>query len=337
MTSPRRPPVLADVAKHAGVSPITVSRVMNGHPLVKPETRVRVQQAIDELGYRSNMAARTLAGGRSRILGVVSIEMAFFGPSRTLTGIEAAARATGHTVSIVTVPEPTVEELRSGLTRLGDAHADGLIVIAPLHESVRALADIKPSAPLVVTSATADAPASVGIDQVAGARLATAHLLDLGHRTVHHVRGPRGWIESDGRVEGWRRELRARKRPVPRALSGDWSPRSGYEAGRVLAADPDVTAVFVANDQMALGLMLALTEAGRRVPGDVALVGFDDTPESEFYGTPLTTIRQDFAEVGRRSVDLLIGLIGGGEPRRETIAPTLVERDSAAAPRQRAR
>jgi DNA-binding LacI/PurR family transcriptional regulator len=325
-------PVMADVARLAGVSPITVSRVINGHARVTLETRERVQQAIDELGYRSNMAARTLAGGRSRVLGVISVETEFYGPSNTLFGIEAAARAVGHMVSFVTVRDPTVDALRSGIDHLSDAHVEGLIVIAPVHEAVRAVGIINPKVPFVVTSGTNGAPATVSIDQVHGGRLATAHLLDLGHRTVHHVRGKWGWIDADDREDGWRRELKARKLPVPQVLRGDWGPRSGYEAGRALAADPDVTAIFVANDQMTLGLMLALREAGRAVPGDVSVVGFDDIPEAEFFGTPLTTVRQDLREVGRRSVDLLLGTIGGRAPEQITIEPTLVIRSSTAPP-----
>jgi DNA-binding LacI/PurR family transcriptional regulator len=335
MSRRRQSPVMADVARRAGVAPITVSRVINGHPLVTPETRARVQQAIAELGYRSNMAARTLAGGRSRVLGVVSVGTEFYGPSHTLFGIEAAARAAGHMVSFVAVREPTVDALRSALEQLGDAHVEGVIVIAPLHDAVRAVPEVERRVPLVVTTGSSDAASTVSIDQVHGARLATAHLLDLGHRTVHHVRGPRGWIDADRRVDGWRRELRSRRRPVPRALTGDWSPRSGYQAGRVLTADPDVTAVFVANDQMALGLMLALDEAGRRVPDDICVVGFDDTPESAYYGPPLTTVRQDLADVGRRSVALLLAAIGGGDPQSISIEPELVVRASTGPPPRR--
>lgn len=329
MKAARKTPVMADVARLAGVSPITVSRVVNGNPLVKPETRARVVAAIEQLGYRTNMAARTLAGGRSRILGVASIATTFYGPSRTLFGIAAAARARDHMVNFVTVPEPTVRDLRASFEQLSEAHAEGVIVIAPLHESVRALHRIQPSTPLVVTSATPDAPASVGIDQAAGAAMAVTHLLELGHRTVHHVRGPEGWIDSEARIHGWRSALRAAKRPAPDPLTGDWSPRSGYELGRRLAEDPDVTAVFVANDQMALGLLLALREANRRVPHDVSVVGFDDTPESAFYDPPLTTVRQDLAEVGRRSVDLLLDLMDGGDQQPVTIEPQLVVRMSS--------
>ena len=166
-------------------------------------------------------------------------------------------------------------------------------------------------------------------------RLATAHLLDLGHETVHHIQGPKGWLDAEARAVGWRQELRSRKRRIPRALRGDWSPASGYRAGEALAADPNVTAIFVANDQMALGVILALLAARRAIGDEVALVGFDDTPESEYYAAPLTTIRQDLDEVGRRAVELLLGIMAGGEGRQIRIEPSLVERFSSTGRRER--
>ncbi len=334
MSRSRNSPVMADVARLAGVAPITVSRVINDHPMVTDATRAKVQAAIDTLGYRSNMAARTLAGGRSRVLGVISVETEFYGPSSALFGIQAAARVSEHSVVFVTLRDAGVDEMRAGLDHLRDAHAEGVIVIAPVHQALDALETIRPAVPLVVTSGATNAHTSVGIDQAVGARLATAHLLDLGHETVHHVQGPKGWLDAEARADGWRDVLRSRKRGVPRAHRGDWSPRSGFVAGQALASDPRVTAIFVANDQMALGVILALRQAGRHVPADISVVGFDDTPESEFYDPPLTTIRQDLGDVGRRSVELLLEVMAGGDDRRIRIAPSLVVRNSTAAPRR---
>lgn len=338
MSPNRRPPLLADVARLAGVSSMTVSRVLNHSDRVSDATRERVLQAIDELGYRSNRAARTLAGGKSRVIGVVSIETELFGPTHTLFSIEAAARLAGHMVSFATVSEPTVPALRSALDHLSEAQVDGLIVIAPVTLAIASLSEMRPKIPMVITSAAPSASASatsaatVSIDQTVGGRLATAHLLDLGHRTVHHVGGPDGWIDAAARADGWQAELRARDAYTPRALVGDWSPKSGYQAGTVLAEDAEVTAIFVANDQMALGVILALEHAGRSVPGDVSVVGFDDIAESEFFRPPLTTVRQDLREVGRQSVDLLLATIATGEPAQIRIEPTLVVRASTAPP-----
>ncbi len=319
---------MADVARLAGVAPITVSRVINNHPLVTDATRAKVQAAIDALGYRSNMAARTLAGGRSRVLGVISVETEFYGPSRVLFGIQAAARASEHSVVFVTLREASVEEMRAGLDHLRDAHAEGVIVIAPVQKAVEALEVIKPKVPLVVTSDTDRGHASVSIDQVHGrAPGDRAHVGSRPRNGAPRARA-QGLARCQARAEGWRQELRSRKRRVPRALHGDWSPRSGYRAGELLAADPNMTAVFVANDQMALGVILALLAARRNIGRDVSVVGFDDTPESEFYAPPLTTIRQDLGDVGRRAVELLLEVMAGGASEQIRIEPTLVVRYS---------
>ena len=190
--------------------------------------------------------------------------------------------------------------------------------------------------PLLATYPTAELPLSVGVDQELGARLATRHLLALGHERVIHVRGPKGWIDADDRASGWRKELRS-SGATGRTINGDWTPRSGYEAGREIAGDDSATAVFVANDQMALGVQLALHEAGRKVPDDVSVVGFDDVPEAGFYIPPLTTVRQDFGELGRMSVEHLLAAIEGRDVQRATIAPQLVERASTGPPARQGR
>jgi DNA-binding LacI/PurR family transcriptional regulator len=296
MSDRPRAPVMGDVARRAGVSAMTVSRVLSGYPGVRPETRARVEEAIAALGYRVHTAARTLAGGRSRTLGVISVETPYYGPSNTLFGIEAAARAVGHVLTFVTLREVDEGGMRAALDHLRSAHVDGVVVLTPVRAAVEALRAVDAGMPLVVMCGD-DVPGvpTVAIDQREGARLATRHLLDLGHRTVHHVRGARSWIDANGRVAGWREQLRAHGVRAPAPLYGDWTPGSGYDAGRRLAADPEVTAVFAANDQMALGILLALAEAGRAVPDDVSVVGFDDTPESAFFRPPLTTLRQGFA------------------------------------------
>ncbi len=326
---------MADVARLAGVSLMTVSRVINDHPRVSVSTRQKVQAAIDQLGYRANMAARTLAGGRSRVLGAISSETIFYGASRTLWGIEAAARASGHFVNFVTLKSPTRKEMGRAIDHLRDAHVEGIVVLAPMKASIDAIVDLRSDVPMVVTSGSTNVATTVGIDQELGARLATRHLLDLGHRTVHHVRGPKGWIGAEARAKGWRDELKAHGRPVPATRVGDWTPASGYAAGKAIAADRDVTAVFVGNDEMALGLILAFDEAGLRVPQDVSVVGFDDTPESAFFSPPLTTIHQDFTEVGRLSVEQLLALVEGEPQQQITIEPSLVVRKSTAPPKRR--
>ncbi len=324
---------MADVASRAGVSVMTVSRVLNDFPGVADETRHRVEKAIAALGYQANTAARVLAGGRSRTVGVVAVETEHFGPSHTLFGIEAAARTTGHTLSFVTLG-PSGHDIAATLDQLRASHVEGVIVMAPVRKVVEAVTKVHGDLPLVVVGGdpTIGLP-TVTIDQRAGARRATDHLLGLGHRTVHHVRGPEDWIDAASRTRGWTDALRAAGAARPAPLVGDWGPGSGYAAGAQLAADPDVTAVFAANDQTALGVVRALHDAGRRVPHDVSVVGFDDTPESAYFVPALTTIRQDFGEVGRRCVELLRALIDDSETERHVIVPAeLVVRESTGEP-----
>jgi DNA-binding LacI/PurR family transcriptional regulator len=324
---------MADVAARAGVSVMTVSRVLNGFPGVTDGTRRRVERAVAALGYHANTAARVLAGGRSRTLGVIAVETEQFGPSHILFGIEAAARAAGHLLSFVTLSR-TGKEIASTLEHLRASHVEGIIVVAPVTPVIDAVSRIEKNMALVVVGGDPRrSAATVTIDQVEGARLATGHLLDLGHRTVHHVRGPRSWVDAAARVQGWTDALRSSSSPRTPPLLGDWSARGGYTAGVRLAKDPGVTAVFAANDQTALGIMRALHEAGRRVPEDISVVGFDDTPESSYFLPALATIRQDFGEVGRRSVELVLSLMDGETSARHVVVPAqLVVRDSAAPP-----
>ena len=328
-----RSPVMADVAAMAGVSHQTVSRVLNDHPYVTPETRERVTRAIAELGYRRNPAARALATRRSRVLGVVTTGASQFGPANTLLGMEEQARAAGYFVCLVSLPQVDREEMRGALEHLCEAGVDGVVVLAPVQASVDAATGLSVGVPLVVVEgSTAEGHRTV-VDQSLGARLATRHLLELGHRTVHHVRGAADWLDADARLHGWRCELEERRARVPDVLSGDWSAASGYAAGLRLAADPEVTAVFVANDQMAVGVLLALAEAGRAVPEQVSVVGYDDIPEAAFLHPPLTTVRQDFPEMGRRCVQRLTAMIDGQPLTREvSVAPDLVVRASTAPP-----
>jgi DNA-binding LacI/PurR family transcriptional regulator len=330
----RRTPVMADVARLAGVSHQTVSRVLHDSPNVRAQTRERVLEAMRSLEYRPNSVARALVTGRTRTLGVVSFDTTLYGPASTLLAIEQAAHDAGYFVSIVSLRVVDRESVLNGLRRLREHGADGAVVIAPQESAADALRDLPVGLPVVVAEAGPDdALPVVAVDQFAGGRAATEHLLELGHRTVWHVAGPPDWLESQERLAGWRAALADAGADAPAPLPGDWSPASGYALGRRLLA-AEVTAVFVGNDQMALGLLRAFHEAGREVPRDCSVVGFDDIPESAYLTPPLTTIRQDFGEVGRRSVRTLLGSIHGTgqEPQRDVVAPELVVRASTAAP-----
>ena len=322
---------MADVARQAGVSHQTVSRVLNGHPNVSPETRASVLAAIRDLGYRPNAAARTLVTGRTNVLGVISFDTTLYGPASMLYGIERAAHP-GYSVAIASLASFDRRSLPEAVEWFLGQSVDGIIMIAPETAAVDALTELAAGIPLVAVGCGTRAPLpSVAIDNLSGAAQATRHLLDLGHETVHHIGGPDSWFDAQDRVEGWRQTLRSAGAPEPDLLRGDWSARSGYEIGHRLAAMPEVTAVLCGNDPMALGLLRALAEQGRRVPGDISVVGFDDVPEAAFFLPPLTTVRQDFGELGQRALHLLLDRISGEVGSRPTmpIEPELVVRASA--------
>lgn len=323
--SERRSVNMLDVARVAGVSHQTVSRVLNGSTAVRESTRRRVNDAIDQLGYRRNLAARALATHRSKTIGVVCFDSTLYGPASMLYAIEHAAREAGYYVSVAS--EPTIDSttLPRALRRLEEQSVEGVVVIAPLSETRQALLRLSGDMPIVAVDGTGGLGLpTVSVDQHDGARQVTRHLLDQGASNVWHVTGAEGWTETDARLAGWHEELAANGRSAPEPLRGNWSPASGYQAGIELARHPEVDAIFVANDQMALGLLRAFAEAGRSVPDDVLVAGFDDVPEAEFYSPPLTTVRQDFPTVGRRSVEMVIECIDGDDERLTTDEPILV-------------
>lgn len=335
-----RSPSLGDVARLAGVSTQTVSRVSMGLANVRPATRDRVLAAMAELGYAPNTAARALRYGSFRTIGMIAHRLARTGESRTVEAVVEAARAEGYTVTLVDVESPSSDDVTAAATRLSHQAIDGLVIVRAETAAPDTLA-LPRRLPVVVSDSrfVGHHPA-VGADQVDGARRATRHLLDLGHRTVHHVAGPDDSAPAQMRAEAWRATLGEAGRPVPHALEGDWTAGSGYVAGRRLAADPDVTAVFCANDEMAAGLLRALHEAGRSVPQDVSVVGFDDIMLAEYLWPPLTTVTQDFGEIGRRLVDRLLRQVrtgagaDGGQPDdlHELVPVSLTVRASTAPP-----
>jgi DNA-binding LacI/PurR family transcriptional regulator len=326
---------MGDVARLAGVSAQTVSRVSNGSPGVVETTRAQVLAAMKELGYRPNSAARALKRGEFRTLGVILFNLSTTGNTRTLEAIASSAAHEGYATTLLPVAVPTRDSVRGAFTRLGELAVDGIVILVEVHLLDSATVSLPPRAHVVVVDSNAgDRYCVVDTDQVGGARAAVQHLLDLGHTTVRHVAGPQESFSAERRVEAWRDTLLAAGRPVPELVRGDWSAESGHRAGQHIARDLSCTAVFVANDQMAIGVLRALHEAGRRVPDDVSVVGFDDLPESGSLVPPLTTVHQDFAEVGRRCVASVLRQIRNDETEIGTnLVPTrLVVRDSSAPP-----
>ncbi|MCC9689933.1 LacI family DNA-binding transcriptional regulator [Streptomyces sp. MNU103] len=326
---------MADVARLAGVSAQTVSRVSNGYPGVTEETRRQVLAAMKELGYRPNSAARALKRGEFRTIGVITFSLSTTGNVRTLEAIANSAAHEGYAVTLLPVAVPTQDEVRGAFTRLEELAVDAVIVIMEVHLLDAATVQLPPHVQVVVVDSDAgDRYTVVDTDQHGGTRAAVRHLLDLGHRTVWHLAGPEDSFAAQRRTDAWRAALTEAGRELPPPVRGDWSAESGYRAGLELAAREDCTAVFAANDQMALGLLRALHEYGRRVPEDVSVVGFDDIPEASSFLPPLTTLHQDFAEVGRLCVRAVLRKMRQEGPERGTtlVPARLVLRESTAPP-----
>jgi DNA-binding LacI/PurR family transcriptional regulator len=332
--SAQRAPNIRDVARVAGVSYQTVSRVLNDSPSLRPETRERVQRVIEQLGYRPNQAARALVTSKSNVIGVlVATRAAAYGVQTIVYEIEDAAREAGYRVAIATTPSDD-QSVREALDQLVGQAAEGVVVVAPQSRVFDLLTATPLNIPFVLLdSARRDLGHTVAVDQFEGARLATRHLIELGHTQVIHIAGPQDWIEAEARMQGYLREISDAELLVRPPVLGDWTAEFGYRAGRELLNKADFTAVFCSNDLTALGLLHAFREAGVRVPADVSVVGFDDVPESAHFWPPLTTIRQDFAEVGRRAIGLLLGELGAeGAGVADLIRPQLVLRSSTGAP-----
>ncbi|MDQ0830750.1 DNA-binding LacI/PurR family transcriptional regulator [Streptomyces achromogenes] len=316
-----RPPTMADVARQAGVSHQTVSRVLGDHPNVREETRARVLRAIEEMGYRRNFSARALATRRTRTLGVVASDTTLYGPASTLFALEEAARSEGYLVSTVSLRKLTMETLSEAMDHLSEGGVEGVVAIAPQRSAVDALAELRHPFPVVVVGGGSGVEIpSVSVDQHLGARLATGHLLAAGHRSVWHLAGPEEWQEAADRAAGWRATLEEAGVEPPMTLCGDWSPLSGYRAGQELAGwvGRGLTAVFAANDQMALGVLRALREAGVRTPQDAGGGRLRRHP-----GVGVLRTSSDHRPAGLR---------GGGQARHRT-APGA---DRGAAARRRA-
>jgi LacI family transcriptional regulator len=338
---------IKEIAKEAGVSTQTVSRVANHRPDVAPETRERVQEIIDRLGYQPNYIARSLIRGRSFTLGVVGWGLEYFGPSRTLSGIEQQANELGYTPLLCLVRQPERSDVEQILRELLSRCVDGIVWAVPEIGSNRdwiRKETPRLSVPVVFLSMEPQPDLSVvSVDNRIGGRMATKHLLDQGYQKVGLITGPLSWWEARQRQSGWEDALEEAEIPIEHNLvvEGDWMAASGEQGlRRLLEQRPDIDAVFVCNDQMALGALQAAHQMGQRVPEDLALVGFDDIPESIYFHPPLSTVRQDMVELGCcavRELGRMIEAIQQGkavlEPRTILLQPELIVRESSTLPR----
>ncbi|WP_194421923.1 LacI family DNA-binding transcriptional regulator [Microbacterium abyssi] len=328
-----RVPSIRDVARLAGVSHQTVSRVLNEHPSIRPETRKRVEDAISVLDYKPNLAARALVTSRTRTIGVLSATIGEFGPTSSIASIEDAARAEGYSVTTVNLPTTTAEAIGDAIRQLGREQVSGIVALAPQVRVFNVLRGMAVGVPLVsLQTASGSDGYTLSADQVAGARAVTEHLIDLGHTDILHLAGPQDWIEAESRMRGYLDALREADLPTFPPIRGDWTADFGHFAGLELARRRDFTAVFAANDLMAIGLLHGFRDAGIDVPREVSVVGFDDIPVAAHVWPPLTTVHQDFPELGRRAVDILLAEIRGDQvPQFGAVPPQLRLRSSSAA------
>jgi DNA-binding LacI/PurR family transcriptional regulator len=313
--SPNRPATIKDVARAAGVSFQTVSRVTNQHPSVKPDTRAKVLQAIATLNYQPNSLARSLVSQRSTSLGMISYGTSQFGPAFMTDSIEQAARQKGYSINLAHLADTSVAEITRAITHLRSQQIDGLVILAPLvNVRLDQLQSLIKDLPTVLLETSEDLQlgsfAMTIFDQYQGAKLAVEHLISRNRSKIVLLTGPTDWSATIQRLKGWKAAMFAAKLEPIAVLEGDWSAKSGFAQIQTLI-DQKVAfdGVLAANDQMALGSLLALHQAGIQIPTQVSVVGFDNIPESEFFYPPLTTVVQDFGLLGQRSIEQLIGLI----------------------------
>jgi len=338
----KKKPTIYEVAKEAGVSRQTVSRVLNNRPDVSSETRKRIKDIIEQLDYRPSAVARSLSLRKSSTLGVVTAGLKYIGPSRTLSGITREAEELGYGLLLKELASFSANNVSPLLQWFQSHHVDGIIWAAPeIGDNRNWLGSlpIEINVPIIfLTMDRREDVSIVTIDNYLGGKLATEHLIDLGRQKIGHISGPLDWWEARQRKRGWEDALSSAGIQLNGQMwvEGNWSSKSGKLAMRELLDNfPEMDAVFVGNDQMALSVLQTAWEEGKKVPDDLAVIGFDGIPEAEFYSPPLSTIYQNQDEVGRTAVQELVRWVDAKlddeqeiEPRHVTISPELIIRRS---------
>ncbi|MEN9342699.1 MAG: hypothetical protein RIR24_286 [Actinomycetota bacterium] len=325
-------PNIYDVAALAEVSHQTVSRVLNDQPNIRPATRKRVEDAMAKLGYQPNPAARSLVTAKSNMIGLLVADTVLYGPAGMLNAMERQARKAGYFAITVAIRSDSPESWAEGIQHLSKMHIEGLATIALSSGVLQLASTMLPNVALISIDADDDATEfqTVGIDNFDGGYIATKHLIELGHKRILHVCGPATSSEANNRIRGYERAMSEAKLQAS-IVQGDWSSDTGYRLGVELDLERDApTAIFTANDHLALGMLKALNGRGVSVPEDLSLVGFDDLPESPYFLPPLTTVRQDFAQLGELAMQMLLSDLAGTQRKKAaTIKPQLVVRESA--------
>jgi DNA-binding LacI/PurR family transcriptional regulator len=338
-----RRPTIKQVAKAAGVSTQTVSRVINDRPDVAPETRERILTTINELGFRPSALARSLIQQRSYTLGVVTAGLMYIGPSRTLNGITSAAEEAGYSLLLNELSRFDTDDVGPIFQALLARHVDGIIWAVPEVGENRNWVNqqsLDLRIPIVyLTMEPKENIPDVAVDNYLGGQMAVSHLLEQGYKHIAHITGPLDWWEARQRMSAWKDTLSESGFEVrdEHWAEGNWSSASGVQAvERLFEQYPEMDSIFVANDQTALGVIQFACQKGLRIPGDLGIVGFDDIPESAFFCPPLTTIQQDQHAMGRVAVQETIKMIESGwrnlepiKPKSIMLAPTLVVRQSS--------
>lgn len=324
-------PSMFDVALRAGVSHQTVSRVLNNHKNVSVQTREKVMDAMQELDYRPNMAARALVTGRTATFGVLSHNTTLFGPASTLHAFQSAAREKSYKTTIYSPKDEDRDSIISGIQELISDGVDGIVIIAPQLQDTKEIINAIGKYPAVLVEGESSALLpSVNVDQLYGSYELTKYLISLGHKFIAHISGPKDWYESQKRLAGFKQALEEENLDSSFTYEGDWSAQSGYNLAKEILKNKTITSIFAGNDSMALGALKVINESGLRVPQDISLVGFDDAPESQFLSPSLTTARQDFQEVGAQALDLLLDLINNKKTSKSVaIKPKILIRESA--------
>jgi LacI family transcriptional regulator len=333
---------IREVARAAGVSIQTVSRVINDRPDVSRETRQRIHELIEEMRFQPNAVARSLIQQRSFTLGVVTAGLKYAGVARSLNGITAKAEEIGYSLLLEELPGFATTDVLPVIEGFLARQVDGLIWAVPEvgeNRSWLSEIDILPFPVVFLTMRPEPGVSVVSVDNYQGAVLATQHLIQRGYTKIGHIAGPQDWWEAQQRFEGWRQTLTLAGLPAEERqfVEGNWSSASGKAAMEKLYDQfPEMDAIFVANDQMALAVLQLAALHGIQIPQQLAVVGFDGLPESEYYWPSLTTVFQDQQMVGNNAVELLAERIDNMEaespvitPAQIYIQPSLVVRDSS--------
>lgn len=327
-------PNIYDVANLAGVSHQTVSRVINDGPHTKPETRAKVERAMAELGYVPSAAARALVTSRSQMIGMVVADEIFFGPAGMIHALKNEIRLADYFAVSCSVDGTSRESMVEGLKHLRKLGLEAIVVTTPQFDYSETVRQMLPNIPaLFIDSKSGEGQLSISIDNFAGTRLATEHLISLGHKHILHISGPATWQDAEPRVRGYESAMLAAGL-TPKVIAADWLIETGYEIGLKLDLDAsETTAIVAANDHLALGLMKAFHERSIAVPERVSIVGFDDIPEAPFLEPALTTLRPNFDQLGKLAVGLILGSVSQSETvDNQTLYPELIIRNSTAAP-----